>query len=138
MSAARCRRYSPPKAQNKKGYPSDSPFSIHLPIAPSTILHPKQAAAQTAYTTARWRHALALGSSCLSACSVDQVEYERRDHEDHADNRGQAREDLIRRGRLAGAEERFRAAGDRTQALLRAILEQYNDNQEQAGDNHYD
>ena len=47
MSAARCRRYSPPKAQNKKGYPSDSPFSIHLPIAPSTILHPKQAAAQT-------------------------------------------------------------------------------------------
>ena len=25
-----------------------------------------------------------------------------------------------------------------TQALLRAILEQYNDNQEQAGDNHYD
>ena len=30
----------------------------------------EQAAAQTAYTTARWRHALALGSSCLSACSV--------------------------------------------------------------------
>ena len=65
---------------------------------------------------------------------VNDVENDRCDDEDHADDRGQTGKNAVRSGSLALAEEGVYAALDGAEALLCALLKQNDNDQEQACD----
>ena len=69
---------------------------------------------------------------------VNDVENDRCDDEDHANDRGQTSKNAVRSGSLALAEEGVCAALDGAKTLLRALLKQNDNDQEQACDDHDD